>query len=497
MDKNYILSVDQSTSGTKALLVDKQGRIAAKCSKEHAQLYPQPGWVEHDAMEIYGNVQETIRRVLELAGVSPQQLAALTVTNQRETAVIWDRETGLPVHHAIVWQCRRTAGLCAELKEGGFEGLVRDKTGLVLDPYFSAGKIRWILEHLDPAYRKEAEASGRLLAGTIDSWLLWKLTGGEVHATDYTNASRTSLFNIHTLQWDAELISLFGVGGVKLPEVKSSNAVYGVTRDAGLFPDEVPISGVIGDSQGALFGQMCYLPGMAKATYGTGTSVMMNIGSSPVSSRNGLVTAIAWGIDGTVHYALEGIIHSSGDSMKWVRDQMGLFTDYAEAEQQAASLQDNEGVYFVPALVGLGAPYWSPDARAAVTGMSRRSDRRHIIRAALESIAYQVRDMVDLLQAESGIRLQELRVDGGGAQNQFLMQYQADMLQASVVRPAVSELSAIGSTYLGGIGVGFWKDTEEIRSLASDETTFQPSMHPENRDLLCQGWKKAVLSVIS
>lgn len=493
IDTPYILTIDQSTSGTKALLIDRNGRVVAKEAMSHAQLYPKPGWVEHDPLEIYSNVLTVMRKVLDTTGTLPKQLAALTITNQRETAVVWDRETGLPVYNAIVWQCRRTAALCEELKSNGAEPAIRSKTGLVLDPYFSAGKFRWILDHLESEQRNLPE--GRLLAGTIDSWLLWKLTGGAVHATDVTNASRTSLFNIHTLAWDKELIDLFGVGALTLPEVKSSNEIYGYTVEPALFFERIPISGVIGDSQAALFGQLCHTPGMAKATYGTGTSVMMNIGAAPAAeSDSGLVTAVAWGLDGKVDYALEGIIHCTGDCMKWVRDQLGLFVDYAEAEKQASSLGDNEGVYVVPAFVGLGAPYWSPQARAAVMGLNRGSDKRHVIRAALESIAYQVRDTVELMAAEAGIRLKELQADGGAAENRFLMQFQADLLQTQVRKPAVTELSAMGSAYLGGLTVGLWSGLEELGSLPQQPLVYTPHREIER---YYAGWKQAVAAVIS
>ncbi|NOU94257.1 glycerol kinase GlpK [Paenibacillus sp. LMG 31456] len=496
METSYILAVDQSTSGTKALLIDKLGQIKGRCSIEHPQIYPKPGWVEHDPIVIYCNVVQVIQEVLHTTGTTPRQVAVITITNQRETAVVWDKETGQPVYNAIVWQCRRTSEQCADLKAKGHEAGVKAKTGLVLDPYFSASKIRWILDHADTNALHNG-VKGQLLAGTIDSWLIWKLTGGAVHATDYTNASRTSLFNIHTLQWDSELIEMFGVGRVALPEVKSSNDLFGYTNEPALFSERIPISGVIGDSQAALFGQLCHRPGMAKATYGTGTSVMMNIGSRAAQPVNGLVTAIAWGIDGKVDYALEGIIHCTGDCLKWVRDQMGLFNDYSEAEVQAASLTDNEGVYLIPAFVGLGAPYWEPNAKAAIIGMSRSSDKRHIIRAALESITYQVRDTVELMEAESGIRIQGLRVDGGASENRFLMQYQSDMLQINVVKPAISELSAVGSALLGGLCVGTWNNLEELYDLFSSETIYSCQADATIIDDYYEGWKKAVQTIIS
>ncbi|WP_248927036.1 FGGY family carbohydrate kinase [Paenibacillus hamazuiensis] len=494
MEKQWIIAVDQSTSGTKALLIDRSGVVRSKFSLDHRQFYPKPGWAEHDPLEIYGNVVTAIREVLREAEAVPQQLAAIAITNQRETAVVWDGDTGEPVYNAIVWQCRRTAAFCDGLKQDGHERTVQGKTGLVIDPYFSASKFRWILDHAEPVVSGRAR---KLLAGTIDSWLIWKLTGGAVHATDYTNASRTSLFNIHSLQWDPELIRLFGVGGVTLPEPRPSDAVYGHTADPALFAEQVPICGVIGDSQAALFGQMCHRPGMAKATYGTGTSVMMNTGARPANPANGLVATIAWGCGGKVDYALEGIIHSTGDCVKWVRDQLGLFADYADAEAQAAELADNEGVYLVPAFVGLGAPYWAPNARAALVGMSRRTDRRHIIRAAFESIAYQVRETVELMEAEAGVPLQELRADGGATGNRFVMQFQADLLQTRLVQGAVPELSAIGCAMLGGLGSGFWSGPEQLAELIPSGGEYAPLMERAVRDAYYAGWKNAVRAVIA
>jgi glycerol kinase len=460
MTKDYILAIDQSTSGTKALIVNRSGGIVARCSAEHQQIYPRLGWVEHDPLEIYHNVKRLAKQALVSLGIEPEQLAAVTITNQRETAVIWDRTTGLPVYPAIVWQCQRTADLCAAYKAAGQEDLVHEKTGLMLDPYFTAAKWGWILQHVEGAREKLSE--GKLLAGTMDSWLLWKLTNGKVHATDYTNASRTSLFNIHTLEWDEELCSLFQVPSDLLPVVKSSDDLFGYTEDAELFDVRVPISGIIGDSQAALYGNQCFRPGMAKATYGTGTSVLMNVGEKIASSGNGLVTAIAWCMGGKVTYALEAVIRTSGDSIKWVRDNLGLFETFEEMEQLMAKTPDNEGVYLVPAFVGLGAPYWDPYARAAITGMNRGTGKAHIIRAALESIAYQVHDAVELMESESGIRLKELRTDGGASDNALLMQFQADMLQQTVIKSDVAELSAMGSVYMGGLGIGFWSSSGEI-----------------------------------
>lgn len=494
MTKDYILVIDQSTSGTKALLADRSGGIAARASAEHRQYYPRAGWVEHDPLEIYGKVKETVRSVMGQAGIGPEQLAALTLTNQRETAVMWDRATGQPVHRAIVWQCQRTADMCQALREKGLEDTVRRKTGLVLDPYFSATKWRWMLDHAEGA--EQLLEQGRLLAGTVDSWLLWKLTGGKVHATDYTNASRTSLFNIHTLAWDEELTSLFGVPSALLPEVRGSDEVFGVTADRDLFDAEVPISGIMGDSQAALFGNQCFRKGMAKATYGTGTSVLMNIGEQLRPVGNGLVTAVAWGKGGRVTYATEAVIRTSGDCIRWVRDNLGLFDTFEEMEELLKQAQTNEGVYMVPAFVGLGAPYWESEARAAILGMNRGSSKSHVVRAALESIAYQVYEAVELIQAESGIPLQELRADGGASDNPVLMQFQADLLKRTVVKPQVAELSAMGSAYMGGLGVGFWSSQEELASLETPARRYEPAMEDGVRERNLEGWKRAVACVL-
>ncbi|ANY65735.1 glycerol kinase [Paenibacillus sp. BIHB 4019] len=498
MDKSYLLTIDQSTSGTKALVINRAGEVVSRSAAEHKQYYPQAGWVEHDPLEIYEQVKRTAKEALKAAGIAAGELAALTITNQRETAVMWDKETGEPVHRAIVWQCQRTAERCDALKADGLEPLVQAKTGLLLDPYFSAAKWGWLLEHAAGA--KELLAAGRLLVGTIDSWLLWKLTGGDVHATDYTNASRTSLFNIHTLEWDAELCALFGLPPALLPEVKCSDERFGYTNDSDLFAEPVAIAGVVGDSQAALYGQLCLEPGMAKATYGTGTSVLMNVGSKPVASSNGLVLAIAWGLSGKMTYALEAVIRTSGDSMRWVRDNLGLFSSFSELAQLLEETPDNDGVYLVPAFVGLGAPYWKPHARAAITGMSRGTGKAHIVRAALESIAYQVRDAAELMQAETGIALKGLRADGGASDNAVLMQFQADMLGQTVAKSGVAELSAMGSAYMGGVGTGFWANEEQlVQLLGAKESAYRsyaPAMKQEERERLYKGWKQAVASVL-
>ncbi|MDF2726117.1 MAG: glycerol kinase, partial [Paenibacillus sp.] len=470
----YILAIDQSTSGTKALLADQTGSILGKSFIGHQPFYPKPGWVEHDPLEIYENVKKTALDVLSKAGLDAAQLAALTITNQRETAVLWDRLTGKPVYNAIVWQCQRTADRCSEYREAGHEPAVAAKTGLMLDPYFSAAKWGWMLENVTGVRDRLNE--GRLLAGTIDSWLIWKLTGGSVHATDYTNASRTSLFNIHTLEWDKELCGLFGVPLPLLPEVKFSDELFGHTDAEGWLGAAVPVTGVIGDSQAAMFGNLCLKEGMAKATYGTGTSVMMNAGGKPAPAGCGLVQTIAWGRDGKVTYALEAVIRTSGDSLKWLRDNLGLFESYEEMDSLLASVRDNEGVYLVPAFVGLGAPHWRPDARAAISGMNRGTGKAHIIRAALESIAYQVHDAVRVLESVSGISLEELRADGGAADNAVLMQFQSDILGKKVVRAGAAELSAMGSVYLGGLAAGIWPSVDALEAIVRHSRTYEPEM---------------------
>ncbi|ASA19755.1 glycerol kinase GlpK [Paenibacillus donghaensis] len=496
MDHNqkYILAIDQSTSGTKALLVNSEGAVIARSGMAHKQHFPQPGWVEHDPLEIYDNVIKAARSVLEQTGIHPAELAALTLTNQRETALIWDKTTGLPVYNAIVWQCQRTADLCAGLKQAGHESTIRAKTGLMLDPYFSAAKWGWIIRHAKGA--AELLAEGKLLAGTMDSWLIWKLTGGSTHATDYTNASRTSLFNIHTLEWDEELAQIFSVPSSLLPEVKPSDAIFGYTADSSLFEERVPISGVIGDSQGALYGHLCFKPGSAKATFGTGTSVLMNVGDHPIDGGDGLVTAIAWGAGGKVTYALEAIIRTTGDSIKWMQDNLGLFSTFEEMQELVESVPANDGVYLVPAFVGMGAPYWDPYARAAITGMNRGTTKAHIVRAALESIAYQVRDAVEFIEQQSGIQLLGLRTDGGASSNVWLMQFQADILGKVVARSTCAELSAMGSVYLGGLGAGLWSDPEQIAAQLTLYETYEPKLDDATRHNYYSGWQRAVQSVV-
>lgn len=495
LGKGYILAVDQSTSGTKAMIVNREGEILGKCSKEHNQYYPQPGWVEHDPVEIYENVKEVLKGVVKDVGLAPSDMDVLAITNQRETVVVWDKNTGLPVYNAIVWQCRRTAGICDELKHEGFEDIIKDKTGLMVDPYFSATKVKWILDNI-PGAREKAE-KGELLLGNIDSWLIWKLTAGKLHATDYTNASRTQLFNVKTLRWDTELLQIFDIPESMLPQIKCSDDIFGNTESGEVFEESISISGVIGDSQGALFGQQCFEIGMAKATYGTGSSVMMNIGERYIESQNGLATAVAWGVKGKVEYALEGIIHCTGDTLKWVKENLGLFRDFSQVEPMINSIKDNEGVYVVPAFAGLGIPYWDAYARAAIVGMTRGTNKNHIVRAAVESIAYQIKDAVEVIKNESGIELKELRADGGPTENKFLMQFQADMLKSNVAKAAVAELSSMGSVYLAGLGVGIWKSKDEIKSLRKASKVYNPSMEEAIRERYYSGWKSAAKSVLT
>ena len=495
MPRNLILALDQSTSGSKAMVIDNKGKILSNLQKVHKQYYPHPGWVEHDPEEIFENTVEILRKALRSSKVDPADIKALSITNQRETALVWDKKTGKPVYPAIVWQCRRTSGICMEMKKKGLEELVKERTGLLLDPYFSASKIKWILENVGGAMEKSR--NGELLLGTIDSWLIWKFTGGKVHATDYTNASRTMLFNIKTLEWDSELLDLFSVHESMLPEVRYSDDLFGITRKEILPGLEFPITGVIGDSQGALFGQNCFEPGMIKATYGTGTSVMMYTGKRLVQSKKGLACSVAWGRKGSVDYALEGIIISSGDTLNWLKDNINIISDFNLVDDMAKSLEDNEGVYLVPAFVGLGVPYWDMEARAAIVGLSRKSNCSNLVRAALESTAYQVRDAVELMKEESGIRPVMLYADGGMTRSQLTMNFQAGMLGFPVVTTEIEDLSLMGSVYLAGLAVGIWDNTEQIKGLRRGDSTFFPEMAEEKRKKNYKGWKKAVEKVLT
>lgn len=488
MDK-YIMALDLGTTSCRCIIFDKNGRICSAAQKEFTQYFPQPGWVEHDAEEIWATQTGLMYEAMSKIDITINEIAGIGITNQRETTVLWDKETGRPVHKAIVWQCRRTAGYCDELKKLGMAEFFRSKTGLVLDAYFSATKLRWLLDNAAGA-RERAE-KGELLFGTVDSWIIWKLTGGKVHVTDYSNASRTMLFNIHTLKWDEEILRVLKIPQQILPEVKPSSHVYGYT-DSKLFGREVPIAGAGGDQQCALFGQTCFGRGEVKNTYGTGGFMLMNTGTAPVNSHNGLVTTIAWGVDDKVEYALEGSIFVAGAAVQWLCDELGLIRDAAESEVLAKSVPDANGCYVVPAFVGLGAPYWDQYARGAIVGLTRGVNRNHIVRATLESIAYQVNDVLMAMQEDSGMPITSLRVDGGACDNDFLMQFQADILNTSVVRPYCIETTAMGAAYLAGLAVGYWRSKEEILANHVIAAEFKPQMGQAKRENLLQGWHNAV-----
>lgn len=488
MDK-YIMALDLGTTSCRCIIFDKNGRICSAAQKEFTQYFPQPGWVEHDAEEIWATQTGLMYEAMSKIDITINEIAGIGITNQRETTVLWDKETGRPVHKAIVWQCRRTAGYCDELKKLDMAEFFRSKTGLVLDAYFSATKLRWLLDNAAGA-RERAE-KGKLLFGTVDSWIIWKLTGGKVHVTDYSNASRTMLFNIHTLKWDEEILRVLKIPQQILPEVKPSSHVYGYT-DSKLFGREVPIAGAGGDQQCALFGQTCFERGEVKNTYGTGGFMLMNTGTAPVNSHNGLVTTIAWGVDDKVEYALEGSIFVAGAAVQWLRDELGLIRDAAESEVLAKSVPDANGCYVVPAFVGLGAPYWDQYARGAIVGLTRGVNRNHIVRATLESIAYQVNDVLMAMQEDSGMSITSLRVDGGACDNDFLMQFQADILNTSVVRPYCIETTAMGAAYLAGLAVGYWRSKEEILANHVIAAEFKPQMGQAKRESLLQGWHNAV-----
>ncbi len=490
MQEKYILSIDQSTSATKVMLFDRSASLVQRVTLPHQQYYPAEGLVEHDSEEIFNNTIKGMSEVLLLAGKQASDLAAVSITNQRETCLIWDKTTGKPIANAAVWQCQRGAEFCAQLISAGEAPGIRQKTGLIVDPYFSASKLRWIIHHTPGA--KEKARKGDLLLGSIDSWLIWKLTNGKIHATDFSNACRTMLFNINTLQWDSELIALFDLYPCMFPEVKCSDEIFGFTDPTLIFEQPLPISGILGDSHAALFGQNCFEPGMAKATYGTGSSIMMNIGSQPLSPPEGLVTSIGWGLNGTIDYVFEGNIHCTGDTINWLINDLELISNAAESEKLALSVSDNNQVYFVPAFVGLGAPYWDNKARATLSGMARNTKKAHVVRAALESIAYQIKELIDLMSENSVIKLSELRVDGGPTRNNFLMQFQSDMLARKVVRSSIEEISALGSALMAGLACGFWKNKEEIRSLRKEDRSFMPKMAKNETERLYKGWKMAV-----
>lgn len=490
MEKKYILSFDQGTTSSRAILFNHEGKMVGSAQKEFRQIYPKAGWVEHDPMEIWGAQSGIAREVLETMGVSTEEIAAIGITNQRETTIVWEKETGKPIYNAIVWQCRRTAPICDELKSKGLEEYVRENTGLVIDAYFSGTKIKWILDNVEGA-RERAE-NGELLFGNVDTWLVWNLTRGKVHVTDYSNASRTMLFNIKKLKWDEKLLKELEIPACMLPEVKPSSEIYGHTDERTFGGSQIPIAGIAGDQQAALFGQACYNPGMAKNTYGTGCFMLMNTGKEIIHSKNGLLTTIAWGVDGKVEYALEGSIFMGGACIQWLRDEMKLINDAVDSEYFANKVKDSNGVYLVPAFVGLGAPYWDMYARGTIVGLTRGSNRNHIVRATLESIAYQTRDVLEAMQEDSQIDLKVLKVDGGAVANNFLMQFQADILGVKVQRPKVVETTALGAAYLAGLAVGFWKSKEDIRSNWDMDREFINCMEDEKKEKLYKGWKKAV-----
>lgn len=488
--EKYVLAIDQGTTSSRAIVFNRKGEIVSIAQKEIRPYYPNPGWVEQNANEIWTSVLAVMTESLVLQNIKPEQILSIGITNQRETTIVWEKETGRPIYPAIVWQSRQTDAICEKLKKEGYEKLFREKTGLVIDSYFSGTKIKWILDHVEGA--RERARRGEILFGTVDTWLIWKLTGGTVHVTDYSNASRTLLFNIHTLDWDDELLSILDIPRAMLPAVKSSSEIYGETVPYHFFNQRIPIAGVAGDQQAALFGQACYAEGMAKTTYGTGGFLLMHTGNRPVLTQNGLLTTIAWGLNGKVDYALEGSIFVAGSCIQWLRDELNLIQHARESEYYATSVPSTEGIYFVPAFVGLGAPYWDSEVRGAFFGLTRGSTKAHLIRAALESIAYQVRDVLEAMEEDSGIHLTELRVDGGATTNTFLMQFQADILGTSVVRPKVTEITALGAAYLAGLATGYWQSMDEIQMNWTPEKRFTPHMSMVGRETLYDGWKRAV-----
>ena len=492
----YTIAIDQSTSATKVLLFDENEILKADVAVGHKQYYPEPGWVEHDPIEILRNLDAAFRQLLFSSKTKLTDITSVAITNQRETVVVWNAETGEPVYNAVVWQCQRGAELCSKLRAEGYEEMVRSKTGLLIDPYFSASGVKWILDNV-PDARNLADA-GKLRFGTMDTWLIWNLTKGEnqVHVTDFTNASRTLLFNIHTTEWDDELLKLFEIPRSMMPEIRPCDTIYGETDLNGLLPVKVPIAGVLGDSHGALVGQMCFEPGMGKATYGTGSSVMVNIGLTPCIPPDGLVTSVGFAACGDINYAFEGNIHCTGDTIRWLKDDLELIRNTAESEQLATSVMDNGGVYFVPAFAGLGAPWWNNDARGLICGMTRGTKRAHVVRAALEAIAYQVRDLVEVMTGKAGVSIKELRVDGGPVRNDFLMQFQSDILNAVVNRSPIKEASAYGAVLMNSLALGRRKSLESIKKLRTENDYVTPAMSEKTREELYTGWKKAVKRTI-
>lgn len=489
MNREYVMALDQGTTSSRAILFDKKGDIIATAQKEFKQYYPKPGWVEHDPMEIWGTQSGVIREVMDKAAIRPEQIASIGITNQRETTVIWEKDSGRPIYNAIVWQCRRTAGICNDIKDRGLSDYIKNNTGLIVDAYFSATKIKWILDNVDGAREKAEE--GKLLFGTIDTWLIWNLTRGQVHATDYSNASRTMIYNIHSLEWDDFLLKELDIPKSLLPEVKPSSYLYGYT-DAQDFRGKIPITGVAGDQQAALFGQACFYEGMAKNTYGTGCFMLMNTGEKAIKSNKGLLTTIAWGIDDKIYYALEGSIFVAGAVVQWLRDEMKIIRSADETEYLASKVPDTNGVYLVPAFVGIGAPYWDMYARGTIVGITRGTKVEHIVRASLEAIAYETRDVLEAMEEDSGIDLMALKVDGGAVVNNFLMQFQADILNVDVERPVTKETTALGVAYLSGLKVGYWKNLDDIVDNWKVDRVFSPNMEDLTREKLYIKWKKAV-----
>ncbi|AKU54183.1 glycerol kinase GlpK [Vibrio parahaemolyticus] len=489
-EQKYIVALDQGTTSSRAVILDHDANIVSVAQREFTQIYPQAGWVEHDPMEIWATQSSTLVEALAKSGIRSDQLAAIGITNQRETTIVWNKETGKPVYNAIVWQCRRTADICEDLKSRGLEDYVRDNTGLVLDPYFSGTKVKWILDNVEGA-REDAEA-GKLLFGTVDTWLVWKMTQGRVHVTDYTNASRTMLFNINDLCWDQKLLDEMGIPASMMPEVKRSSEIYGKTNIGGKGGTRIPIAGIAGDQQAALYGQMCVDAGQAKNTYGTGCFLLMNTGQEKVTSKNGLLTTLACGPKGEPAYALEGAVFMGGASIQWLRDELKILNGAEDSEYFATKVDTSNGVYVVPAFTGLGAPYWDAYARGTIVGLTRGVNSNHIIRATLEGIAYQTRDVLDAMQADSGIKLANLRVDGGAVANNFLMQFQSDVLNTEVHRPQVTEVTALGAAYLAGLAVGYWNSIDELQDKAVLDRTFEPHDDEEKRNRRYKGWKRAV-----
>lgn len=490
MEKKYIMALDQGTTSSRAILFNKKGEIVETAQKEFTQIYPKAGWVEHNPMEIWGSQSGVMREVIETAGITPDEIAAIGITNQRETTIVWDKNTGKPIYNAIVWQCRRTSDICNSLKEKNLEHVIKEKTGLLIDAYFSATKIKWILDNVEGA--REKADNGELLFGTVDTWLIWKLTHGKVHVTDYSNASRTMMYNIKELKWDEDILKELNIPISMLPKVKPSSYIYGHTDEQMLAGAQIPIAGCAGDQQSALFGQTCFEEGSAKNTYGTGCFLLMNTGEKLVESKNGLITTIAWGIDDKIQYALEGSIFMGGASIQWLRDELRMIKSAKDSETYANKVEDTNGVYVVPAFTGLGAPYWDMYARGTVLGLTRGAKKEHLIRATLESIAYQTKDVINVMEQDSNINLKYLKVDGGASSNSFLMQFQSDILNINIDRPEIVETTALGAAYLAGLAVGFYKSKDEITSKWKVEKEFSPIMDKDKREKLYKGWKKAV-----